>query len=81
MVTLNAIIETDNWSVYENIVALSNASNNDIEVWIGTEAPTKSNLGHILTIGVGLDTSIFGISDKVWVRAKTGQSIITITKR
>lgn len=81
MVTLNDKIETNTWSVYENVVALSNVSNNDIEVWIGTEAPTDANLGHILAIGVGLDTSIFGLSDNVWVRGKGGQSVIAITKR
>ena len=64
-----------------DVLTISNVSNIEVEVWVGTVAPTGENNGHILKRGMGLSADSFEDGDRFWVRSITGTSKICITKK
>lgn len=64
-----------------NVLAISNVSKEEIEVWVGTVAPTDSDSGHILKRGMGLHADSFQEGDRFWVRSTTGVSKACVTRK
>ena len=78
--TANQIFDR-RWDEVTNVLTISNVSNEEIEVWVGTVAPTDSDNGHILKRGKGISSDSFQDGDRFWVRSITGKSKACITKK
>lgn len=76
--TVNIFVE-DEWSQVE-LTQLSNIGTKQVELWIGTEAPTNVNNGHILNPNDCLSSTEFEPGDLYWLRCKDGVGELCITR-
>lgn len=76
--TVNISIGHD-WSQVE-LTQLSNVGTKSIEIWIGTEAPTEDNNGHIIAPGNSISSVEFEPGDLYWLKCKDGYGEVCITR-
>ena len=69
------------WAEILNPFSISNASNTEVEVWIGTVTPLATSIGHLLNRGEGLTLDMFDAGDRLWVRTRVGTGTVTVTSR
>lgn len=79
MVTSN-LTANRTWVEIPNPFSVSNSSSVEVEVWVGTVAPTAQSVGHLLSWGKGITMDTFDTGDRLWVRSY-GISLLTVTSK